>query len=73
MSVVISTYLVANVAYVAVLTPNQMLESPAVAVVSRHSDLYDDDAFGQHDRCSIANTLPNAGVTSIGSGRLRFK
>ncbi|KAK3099142.1 hypothetical protein FSP39_000073 [Pinctada imbricata] len=32
MTIVISTYIVANIAYVAVLTPYQMLQSPAVAV-----------------------------------------
>lgn len=33
MSIVISTYLAANVAYLGVLTPAQMIQSEAVAVV----------------------------------------
>ena len=37
MVIVIVTYLIANVAYVAVLSPAQMLLSPAVAVVSRYA------------------------------------
>lgn len=47
MTVVIVTYLVANVAYVAVLSPAQMLSSPAVAVT-----------FGEHTMGVMAWVMP---------------
>lgn len=47
MVIVIVTYLIANVAYVAVLTPAQMLSSPAVAVT-----------FGEHTMGVMAWLMP---------------